>query len=206
VKVIALHGFSMNGAVLRAGLNFLQEALPGLELVTPDAPHACPADVVDRLYAKLKRAPQPPPHFVWWRASDDGREYRGWEATRGVLRSLFAEGPIGVIGFSQGAIAATVLAAMGTHGEMPPIKFAILIAGRPPRADVFQPFLTRPIAVPSLHVWGEHDALVGDGPSALVQLFSPAEREVATWPGRHSIPATGPAADAIVDFVSRRAR
>ncbi len=206
MRLVALHGYTGNGAALRGQLGGLQRALPSLELVAPDAPHVCAADAVDRLYAMWSAPRQPPPHFMWWDASDDGREYRGWEATRALLRTVVGEGPVGVLGFSQGAILAAALAAMASHGEMPPIEFAILIAGRPPRADVLLPFLARPIAVPSLHVWGERDSLAGDTPRALVDLFSPATREVVTWPGEHTIPTSGPAADAIADFLARQER
>lgn len=206
MKLIALHGYTMNGAVVRAQLDALQRALPSLELVAPDAPLGCAADAVDRLYAVWDAPRSPPPHCAWFDATDDGREYRGWETSRDLLRTVLAAGPAGVIGFSQGAIVAAALAALASHGEMPPIQFAILVAGRPPRADVLKPFLTEPIAVPSLHVWGETDLLAGDAPRALADLFLPASREVSTWSGQHSIPTTGPAADAIVDFIARPGR
>jgi pimeloyl-ACP methyl ester carboxylesterase len=199
--LVALHGFSVNGAVMRAQL---EAVLPARAIVAPDAPHACAADAVDRLYAMWDEPRRLPPHLMWWDASDDGREYRGWDETRELMRPILAAGPVGLIGFSQGAILATALAAMSAHGEMPPIRFAILIGGRPPRADVLLPFLARPIEVPSLHVWGEADTLVGDGPRALLELYAPATREVVSWPGAHSIPTTGPAADAIARFIARQ--
>lgn len=196
----------MNGGVMRARLGAVQRVLPELEIVAPDAPHVCPDETVERLYAVWKEPRLEAPYLRWFDASDDGREYYGWEASRDWLRPVLAAGPVGLIGFSQGAILATAIAALAARGELPPIQFAILIAGRPPRADVFQPYLDRPIALPSLHVWGESDALVGNGPQMLVDLFAPEQREVATWPGQHSIPKSGPASDAIVDFLSRQAR
>ena len=79
---------------------------------------------------------------MWFDATDDGREYRGWDATRDALTSVLAAGPVGVIGFRQGAVVAAALAAMASRAAAPPIQFAILVAGRPPRADALQPFLT----------------------------------------------------------------
>jgi pimeloyl-ACP methyl ester carboxylesterase len=204
MKLVALHGMSMNGAVMRARLGFLRRALPSLEVVAPDAPHECPVEMVDRLYAVWDAPRQAPPHRMWWNASDDGREYRGWEATCDLLKSVLTDGPVGLMGFSQGAILATAIAAMAAQGQMPAIEFAILIAGRTPRADVVQPFLTRPIALPSLHVWGENDKLVGESPRELVDLFAPAQREIVTWPGQLSVPKSGPASDAIVAFLTRQ--
>jgi predicted esterase len=204
VKLVALHGMSMNGAVMGARVGFLRRALPALEIVAPDGPHECPGEMVDRLYAVWDAPRQDPPHRMWWNASDDGREYRGWEATCDLMKSVLAEGPVGLIGFSQGAILATAIAAMAAKGQMPAIEFAILIAGRSPRADAVQPFLEQPIALPSLHVWGDNDKLVGESSRELVELFAPPQREVVTWPGPHSIPKSGQASDAIVAFLTRQ--
>jgi predicted esterase len=206
MKLVALHGMSMNGDVMRSRLATVQQASPALEIVVPDGPHVCPDETVERLYAVWKEPRLEPPYLRWFDASDDGRVYHGWEATRDMLQTVLGAGPVGLIGFSQGAILATALAALAARGEMPPIQFAILIAGRPPRADVFQPYLDRPIAIPSLHVWGESDALVGDGPRLLVDLFAAEQRQVVTWPGPHSIPKSGPASDAIVAFLAQHAR
>ena len=79
MKLVALHCHTGNGAAMRAQLAAVQRALPSLELLAPDAPHACTDDAVDRLYAVWDAPRQPPPYFMWWDASDDGREYRGWE-------------------------------------------------------------------------------------------------------------------------------
>lgn len=203
MKLVALHGSTMNGAVMRGQLAALQAALPDVEVIAPDGPVACSKEAVDRLYQVWKEPRQPPPHCVWWDASEDGREYRGWEATCDLMRSVIPSGPVGLIGFSQGAILATAVAAMAAHGEMPAIDFVVLIAGRAPRADAIKPFLAAPIALPSLHVWGANDQLVGDTSAALVELFSPATREVTIWPGEHTVPTTGPGAEAIHEFIGR---
>lgn len=194
----------MNGAVMGERLGFLRRALPSLEIVAPDAPHQCPDEMVDRLYAVWDAPRQAPPHRMWWDASDDGREYRGWEATCERVKAELSAGPVGLIGFSQGAILATAISAMAAHGQMPAVEFVILIAGRSPRADVLQPFMTQPLALPSLHIWGESDKLVGDSSRALVDTFAPAQRQIVTWPGGHSVPKTGPAADAMLEFIAHR--
>lgn len=203
MNLVALHGSTMNGAVMRRQLAALQAALPAVEVIAPDAPVACSSDAVDRLYQVWKEPREPAPHCVWWDATDDGREYRGWEATCDLMRSVIPSGPVGLIGFSQGAILAAAVAAMAAHGEMPRVDFVVLIAGRPPRADVIKPYLAQPINVPSLHVWGANDQLVGDTSAALVELFAPATREVVIWPGEHTIPTAGPGAEAIHAFIGR---
>jgi pimeloyl-ACP methyl ester carboxylesterase len=203
MKLVALHGATLNGQVMRAQLDFVQHALPSVEIVAPDAPHVCSEEAVDRAYEMWQAPRRPSPHCIWWDASDDGREYRGWEQTRELLRAVIPAAPVGLVGFSQGAILAAAIAAMAAQGEMPPVDFVVLIAGRAPRSDALTPFLDRPMALPSLHVWGARDSLIGESSAALVERFDPDTREIAVWPGSHTVPETGPAAAAIVDFVGR---
>jgi hypothetical protein len=204
--LISLHGFTMNAAGLKHMMGDLEARLePTVDLVYPDAPHAA-SDTSVAAIAQLMGGFRPkPPNLQWWNASDDGKTYVGWEATRAHLaRELAAHPGAGLLGFSQGAAVAAALAAASSRGLFPPLRFVIAIAGFEPRASDIAPLFTRPLQLPSLHVWG-----VADGMSAhalqLVERFDPARRQVVTWPGRHTVPSTGAAADAIVDFVQRHA-
>ena len=146
----------------------------------------------------------PPPHRCWWDASDDGSEYRGWEVSLEQLRALCDRpGRVGLLGFSQGAIASTALAALHEHTQFPRLDFAILIAGRTPRANVFAPLLAAALRLPSLHIWGERDMGAAEACPALVEAFDAQSRQVVTWPGPHTVPERGPAADAIVSWIER---
>lgn len=194
--LVALHGITLNGTHMRTGLGELVSRFPGeVDLVCPDAPH------------ETARAPRlAPPYRSWWDASDDGRIYEGWDQTRDSLRELMTPLPrVGVLGFSQGAILAAALAALSDSGAFPPIAFAILVAGRTPRADAIAPFFERAIRIriPSLHVWGAADAFASASAPALVDHFDERTREQIAWPGPHIVPTRGPAADAIVSFVER---
>jgi predicted esterase len=204
--LIALHGYTLNGEAMRAQLGPLHGALAAhVDVMCPDAPHPCDAASVDRLYAAWRMPRAALPHLTWWDSTDDGRVYRGWEATRDLVHDLVAtHGPAGLLGFSQGAMLAATVAAAAARGEMPGVRFVVVVAGRTPRAEALQPLFDRPIAVPSLHVWGDSDALTGPFCPELVERFDPATREVARWNGAHVIPTSGPAADAVVDFVRRR--
>lgn len=205
--LLALHGFTQNGVAMRESMRAIETRLPAsLRVVYPDAPNVCAAESVERLFAQWK-APRPaPPHLCWWDATDDGRTYRGWEATRSQLAPLLGgPEPVGVLGFSQGAILATVLAGLASRGELPNLACVVLIAGRTPRAEVLAPLFAAPLRIPSLHVWGERDALNGDGAVLLSERFDAAQRSIAIWPGPHVVPGEGPAADAIVDFLTRHA-
>jgi hypothetical protein len=203
--LIALHGYSLNGAAMLGQVAPLVEALsPYVDVICPDGPFDCSAESVDRLYAVWNVPRFPLPYRMWWDATDDGREYRGWEATRDLLSDLLERhSPAGILGFSQGGMAAAAAAALSFRGEMPPVRFVIPVAGRVPRADVMQPWFASPISLPSLHVWGERDGLTRDVSPLVVERFDAATREALVWPGPHVIPTYGPAAAAIVDFVRR---
>jgi hypothetical protein len=195
----------MNGAVMRGHLGELTARIPaGYEVVYASAPHVCPEESVQRLYAGWGTERLPGPYLRWWDATDDGREYRGWEASRAYVQGLLERHPdAGILGFSQGAILSAAVAALSAAGALPRVAFAILVAGRTPRADVLVPFFQGPVSVPSLHVWGEADPLAL-GSAELVERFAPEAREVVKWPGSHRVPARGPAADALVRFLEAR--
>jgi pimeloyl-ACP methyl ester carboxylesterase len=205
--LVCLHGFTQNGAQLRAQLAKLTDRLAQtITVVTPDAPHACAQTSVDRLYAAW-RSPRPaPPYLCWWDASDDGRVYRGWETSYERLSELCrAHERVVLLGFSQGAMLAAGLAALSCVGEFPALRAVVLVAGRKPRSERLRPLFDVPVRVPSLHVWGERDALAGDASASLADAFDAQTRAVAVWPGPHAVPSQGPAADAILEFVARHA-
>ena len=146
-----------------------------------------------------------PPHLQWWNASDDGRAYQGWDNSLRVLREALERHPgAGVLGFSQGAAVAAAVAALSCHGQLPALRFAVLVAGFIPRAAELAPlFEGAPLDLPSLHVWGTADPIGKHGP-ALADKFSAATRQVLTWPGGHKLPG-GEVGEALVEFVRRHA-
>ena len=204
-RLICLHGFTQNGAVMRARIDkLLTRLLEPPEWLCPDAPHACSQNTVDRLYAAWNLERQSPPYLCWWDATDDGRLYRGWETTRERLTELCrADEPPLLLGFSQGATVAASLAALSAKGEFPTLSGVVLVAGRMPRSDALQPLFAPALAIPSLHVWGERDAMTKEGSAQLVERFDAAQRQVVTWLGPHALPVRGEAAQAIVDFIQR---
>jgi predicted esterase len=205
--LLVFHGFTMNADVMRDALEPLARALePEVRLVCLNAPHACSIATVERMYRGAKESSLSPPHLCWWNASDDGLDYRGWQETRDLVHeALDRYTPASILGFSQGGILAAAVSALSRGGELPPIRAAVLIAGRKPRAAQLQAAFLAPIPVPSLHVWGERDTLTGPYCEELLECFSTAEREVMRWPGGHSVPMHGPAFDAIVRFVLEHA-
>jgi|GEM_PF-664989 len=205
--LLVFHGFTMNGEVMRDALEPLAAALePKVRLVCLNAPHTCSAATVERMYRGWSEASRSPPHLCWWNASNDGLDYQGWQETRDLVgEALDRYAPASILGFSQGGTLAAAVAALSRSGELPPIHAAVLIAGRKPRAAQLQAAFMEPVAVPSLHVWGERDTLTGQYCEELVGCFSAAERDVVRWPGGHLVPTRGPAFDAIVRFVLEHA-
>lgn len=206
VTLIGLHGFTLNGALMRTSLAPLAARFPStVSLVCPDGPNPCSEASITRM-AQLFGSATPAPHCCWFDASDDGRQYHGFDLTKDTLSQLIANSGdrVGLIGFSQGAIASASLAALSVHGKFPTLAFVVLIAGRTPRADEVTPCLDPPIAMPSLHVWGERDPF-GHYADDLAMRFDASERRALSWPGPHTIPTRGDAADAIVEFITKHA-
>jgi predicted esterase len=203
-QLLALHGYTMNGAGLAESARRLTDALASrVQLIFLDAPHTCSAQSVVDFYAPFPLRRPDPPHLTWWRASEDGEVYEGWERSVEVARAAAdGLGPIGVLGFSQGAMLTSVLAALATRGEFPALRFAVLIAGGPPRARELAPLLEAPIRIPSLHVWGERDAVCSSRSPELAQRFEARTRHSLVWPGSHTFPAHGFPMRVIEDFVA----
>jgi predicted esterase len=172
-----------------------------VELLFPNAPNEASEASVAGLEQAMKMPRGAPPHLQWWSASDDGRAYQGWDNSLRVLREALERHPgAGVLGFSQGGAVAATVAALSSQGLLPPVSFAVMVAGFTPRSAELAPlFAGAPIEVPSLHVWGTADPFAKHGP-ALSEKFSAASRQIATWPGGHKLPA-GSAGDALVEFV-----
>jgi predicted esterase len=206
--LIVLHGFTQNGTQLGSHLAPLLTRLPAsLTVRTPDAPHPCSEAGLKRLASMLGSDGWPAPHLCWWDATDDGSVYRGFEQSRDLIAGLVHEapGPVGLLGFSQGAILTAALGALSARGEFPALQFVAMVAGRKPRAAALAPLFDAPLLLPSLHVWGSRDAFSAHV-QTLVECFAPAQREEVCWDGPHLVPTYGPGADAIVDFLTRQAK
>jgi len=133
-------------------------------------------------------------------------EYVGWDESKGMLQRIIREEQIdGVLGFSQGALAAALLLAEST----PTLQFGIIIAGFWPRdpsagsrleaAEWLQEAATngsgtdvsRP-APHTLHIHGDNDRSISRQQwEPLVSIFPHAQRETFQHGGGHGIP-TGP--------------
>ncbi|MEM6991746.1 MAG: DUF924 family protein [Myxococcota bacterium] len=211
LKVLVLHSFRQSGARLASRTKALQAALASVaELVFVDAPH--PYTATDRTRSELTNDFGPDLEDLgdethqrcWWNSGADHTRYDGWDASVAYLTRVAKErGPFdGVLGFSQGAAAAGLLAA--AHRELAP-RFAICISGFASRANEHRELMRAgTIDVPSLHIYGEQDVLVDNARTlALAECF--VAPKVVAHPGGHFVPKLWPVA-AIRDFLVAHAR
>ncbi|NXT16996.1 OVCA2 Esterase, partial [Prunella fulvescens] len=126
------------------------------------------------------------------------------ESLSAVAAALAEHGPFdGLLGFSQGAALAAMVCALRARGDPRfPVAFAVLVAAFASRAPAHGHFYREPIALPSLHVVGDTDAVIAAPLSReLAQCF--VEPVVLTHPGGHFIPAAAAQKKAYLEFLER---
>lgn len=154
---------------------------------------------------------------------------RGMDA---IARCIREEGPFeGVVGFSQGAAAAAMVASLlegrprleafrrgekeggmaypssflGEGGEgfvQGPLKFAICYSGFRAPGQLYGPFYEPKIGTRVLHVLGQVDVVVDEVRGReLVRACEGGEGRVVVHPGGHFVPSQKPWLDAVVGFV-----
>eukprot|EP01062_Namystynia_karyoxenos_P055278 TRINITY_DN46046_c0_g1_i1.p2 TRINITY_DN46046_c0_g1~~TRINITY_DN46046_c0_g1_i1.p2 ORF type:complete len:245 (+),score=70.71 TRINITY_DN46046_c0_g1_i1:62-736(+) len=194
-RVLCLHGNGTSASIMRVQLGHLQRTGAG-ELTCIDGPTECPP------------APGITPHFpegpyyrFCERAEGEGTWYKPDSVARGLahVRAKWAElGPFdALLGFSQGANVAAMLAAEHAGGHaLPGLRCVVLLCGCEGgwRAAVGGGFAERPVPLPSLHLAGEQDSLrpLSD---RLLLMFTESGREQRTHSAGHR-PFPGAAAEA----------
>jgi hypothetical protein len=184
LRILGLHGYHGSGAVLRRQLDPLAERLDDIaEFVTPDAPSFAAGD------------------FGWWHGTFPGtrRPFSGWPLTEAWLKTLSFTEFDGVLGFSQGAALAGLLA-----GLRDDLGFAVLAGGfvspEPGHRSLYRSLSGS--RVPSLHLIGDIDSIVDPMESTrLAELFT--DPIVARHPGGHVIPSGPIAVDEVRRFLER---
>lgn len=168
-KILALHGYAMNRDGLRAWLAPLEAALQDrAEFVYPQAAIEVPAAEVramlDRYQMSLPEtkigAGQ---NWCWYRATDEKPpRYSGLaESLDQLQRFCDSRGPFdGVLGWSQGAAMAAMLAAAQQNGGGYDfgLRWLVLCGGFMPGAALVKPWFETPLAFPSLHVVGKKES------------------------------------------------
>jgi pimeloyl-ACP methyl ester carboxylesterase len=161
LKLLGLHGFRTNGAILRQQLSKWGPAVNDLfDVDCLDAPLPCSGkSAVEGLFEG--------PYYEWYRTNEDYTEFYH------VDEKLFSyitdymklHGPYdGLIGFSQGAVLSGCLAALQEKGlalqDIPPIRSLVLLAPAQLRAQHLKHIYEGPtIKCPTLAFLGEKDWL-----------------------------------------------
>eukprot|EP00754_Rhynchopus_humris_P034594 Rhum_TRINITY_DN15928_c0_g1::Rhum_TRINITY_DN15928_c0_g1_i1::g.162490::m.162490 len=171
LRILCFPGFRTNAEILRRQLRGFLPDIEGVVLAFEPIPHTHPAsgppDVMIREFF-------PDEEYGEWWARDENEQYIGIDETVERVTAMLADAPQkydGVLGFSQGAVLAALLARLATLPEGHPrydarlvgaFRFAVLFAGFVPRDDVAGKLFREelpPVALPSLHVWGSADPL-----------------------------------------------
>lgn len=156
-------------------------------------------------------------HFDWLQsgpiADSKKKNYHGLEKSLLVLEKAIGQKTIdGVIGFSQGAVLATLLAALGARGDkrFPQPKWGIYMGGFPPRVaepvDIEFPF-DAPFA--RLFVLGERDPVFKGGMDHLrkwAASFSGGTEEFFLAPTGHDVPRDEASIARLLSFIEEKSR
>ncbi|XP_032860012.2 esterase OVCA2 [Tyto alba] len=204
LRLLGLHGYRQSERRFRQRTGALRKALRGrAELVAVNAPHAVPGGEDDDR--------DDPPRGWWFSGPGTFEAGEAAAAPAGLEESLSAvatalveHGPFdGLLGFSQGAALAAMVCALRARGDPRfPVAFAVLVAGFASRAPAHGHFYREPIALPTLHVVGDADAVIAAPLSReLARRF--VEPVVLTHPGGHFVPAAAPQKKAYLDFLDR---
>lgn len=169
----------------------------------------------------------------WWRRSDDAEpvEYLHFdEGMATIAKVLAAEGPFdGVIGFSQGAAAAAMVASLLEGEERrksfeshhasnsfsipyptsfadlnhPPLKFCIPYSGFAAPSERYVAMYDPYIKTPGCHILGSLDTLVDETRSrTLIDAFGGEDKTQVVWhPGGHFVPAGKQFLNVVSDFI-----
>jgi hypothetical protein len=194
--ILCLHGYAMNPAWLREWLLPIERALAGrATLVYPCAPIVAPPEEV-RAMAQRFNALMPESRIVagqnwcWYRASDDKPPlYLGLDETLSWLARYCQEqgGIDGVIGWSQGAVVASIMAAKMRHERQFDFRWAVICGGFLPGDRKIKALFEPPLPVPSLHVMGVKESeFMRERGALLRQAF--AQSEWLDTPVGHVLP------------------
>ncbi|KAI9779842.1 MAG: hypothetical protein M1839_007155 [Geoglossum umbratile] len=253
LKILMLHGYTQSGLLFRAKTRFLETALKkafpaghlsnpqyagGVELIYPTAPHRLriadlPSSTHQGSNEEEEEQDADCDSWAWLRKDEQTGEYVGIDASFDFLAGVLeTQGPFaGVIGFSQGAAVAAMLASLLEGGARmasfaarqsaggvafpealralhhPRFRFAVAYSGflatDPRYAACFEPRIETPL----LHVLGSLDGVVDEQRSLnLVRACVGGEGRVVYHPGGHFVPGAKPYVGALVGFMREAVR
>ncbi|KAL2065868.1 hypothetical protein VTL71DRAFT_3538 [Oculimacula yallundae] len=234
LKVLMLHGYTQSGPLFHAKTRALEKLLTkafpaspplphkpssvpghlssypgGIQLIYPTAPiRLQPADIPG-FTSDQSSENEDPDAWGWWKKDSSTGEYTGLKEGLETIRKAVSEagGIDGVIGFSQGAAMAAILASLLERGRetpfsssfsalqqthpqpQPPLLFFVSYSGFYAPSPTYAPFYEPPIKTRSLHVIGSLDSVVEEERSqGLVERCEEESRTRVVHPGGHFVP------------------
>ncbi|ETW01248.1 hypothetical protein H310_06832 [Aphanomyces invadans] len=193
LRILCLHGGRSNSIVVSLQVSgFVQAFGPAAEFVELDGPFPAsgpPEEDILNLFGEDDS------YFEWWDAnSHTDKAYPGWERSVEYLqREIATQGPFDVIiGFSQGAMMATLATAHYMEKHSVPYKAIVLVCGMWPQDGMPDMYSAaspgKPqLAFPSFHIMGEKDFMYEES-KAQVDYFSEATRHVYSHSQGHRFP------------------
>ncbi|KAH0543751.1 hypothetical protein FGG08_001933 [Glutinoglossum americanum] len=239
LRILMLHGFTQSGPLFRAKTRFLESALKkafpgGVELAYPTGPLRLKISDIPGVRSK-------PDNGDSYGGEDDDTDAWSWvrkdpqtgtwadvEASFDYLAEVLrTQGPFdGVIGFSQGAAFAAMLASLlegpvrvssfAEHQprggvafpesvrslQQPRFKFAVVYSGFLCPGERYVAFYEPKIETPMLHFIGSLDGVVDEASSLrLSRACVGGEARVVYHPGAHFVPGAKPFVRALVGFL-----
>lgn len=234
-SILVLHGITMSGASMLRSLGGLGRALEasGFTLVAPTAAHRLQGAELDGLNdwmtARYREVGQSAlsdftdgrfwdagEHYDWFQANTD--RATGKKTYAALERSLDAAAEavrgrslVGVLGFSQGAAMATIVAALATRGDarFAGLRFGIFLSGFKPVFDEPKLFSYPGGALPRLFAIGEHDPIFPGNLEYLASLsraFEGTDEELVVVRNLgHDVPSSPEIVGRLVGFAVRSA-
>ncbi|KAF1350672.1 serine hydrolase FSH [Delphinella strobiligena] len=243
LKFLMLHGFTQSGSLFHSKTRSLEKSLHaafsdlesashginGVNLVYPTGPiSVSAADIPNHEVVDMNSNFVTGEAFAWWRMREVGCEYWGLETGLEALAEVLREeGPFdGVLGFSQGAGAAAMVASLLEGGReeafvvaerkggiafpaafrnlQPPLRFAVCCSGIAPTSALYRGFLEPRIGTPSLHFIGRVDSVTEERACRRLAGFCRGgEGNVVLHPGGHFVPAGRREVAALVAFIRK---
>ncbi|XP_029544940.1 esterase OVCA2 isoform X1 [Oncorhynchus nerka] len=219
LRILCIHGYRQNSGSFREKTGALRKLLKKyVELVYMSAPHRVQqtGDAAQGKENEVGPGGDEAPRG-WWFSDTQARSFdarqqcqaslgleESVEAVRTAVKDL---GPFdGVLGFSQGAALVAMLCSIQEQNLEPQFqfRFAILVAGFRSACLEHQGFYgsPAPLAIPSLHVFGQEDQVISDRMSReLLPLFQ--EPQVLTHSGGHFVPAASAHRQTYQEFLKR---
>ncbi|XP_064648084.1 esterase OVCA2-like [Lineus longissimus] len=208
LRILCIHGYRQSGQAFRERTGAFRKIVKKqADLVFINAPNIVPPfenAEGDSVNAADQRG--------WWFSREDdyflAKERsdccKGYEESLEVIKTAFEEqGPFdGVLGFSQGGSMVSLLCGLREQNPDSPFKFdfAILVASFQSRSSQHDILYSKPITLPTLHVFGDTDKVIQKEMSEelLPHFVNPITLQ---HPGGHFIPASGPQKKVYLEFL-----